>query len=129
MELVLQDASTEETGEVLAAGMGYTQPGLPMIQVIRTGVTMVVAGTSHNLAITRTGTLDGLFWMFLRRAKTANCWCFSVFVCFLINMCYICFSFFGLTNLLPKAFKRICFRTCFGFSSANPRYGFGLGNK
>ncbi|CAK9104436.1 unnamed protein product [Durusdinium trenchii] len=46
-----------ETGEVLAAGMGYTKPGLEFLQVIRTGVTMVVAGISHNLALTRTGTV------------------------------------------------------------------------
>lgn len=46
-----------ETGEVFAAGMGYTQPGVAFQQVIRTGITMVVAGTSHNLALTKTGTV------------------------------------------------------------------------
>ena len=38
-------------------GMGYTKAGVQFIQVIRTGVTMVVSGTSHNLALTKTGTV------------------------------------------------------------------------
>eukprot|EP00438_Fugacium_kawagutii_P014078 Skav208072 [mRNA] locus=scaffold2107:44913:50863:- [translate_table: standard] len=38
-------------------GMGYTKAPVPFIQVIRTGVTMISAGTSHNLALTRTGTV------------------------------------------------------------------------
>ena len=39
------------------AGFGYTKAGQQFIQVIRTGVTMVVSGTSHNLALTKTGTV------------------------------------------------------------------------
>ena len=39
------------------AGFGYTKAGQQFLQVIRTGVTMVVPGTSHNLALTKTGTV------------------------------------------------------------------------
>ena len=39
------------------AGFGYTKAGQQFLQVIRTGVTMVVSGTSHNLALTKTGTV------------------------------------------------------------------------
>ncbi|CAJ1453416.1 unnamed protein product [Effrenium voratum] len=50
--LVLTDA-----GEVLAAGMGYSNDTQSFVQVIRMGVCMICAGTSHNLAITKTGTV------------------------------------------------------------------------
>ena len=56
--LILTDA-----GEVLGAGMGYgtSSPGevaaQPLVQVIRAGVSMISAGSTHNLAVTRTGTV------------------------------------------------------------------------